>query len=81
MSNQENLPVDMSIFRTGKYRHYKGAEYQVIDTATHSETEELLVVYRPLYDESSLWVRPFNMFFEILLIDGVLKKRFEFIEE
>jgi len=81
MNNNENILPEMSLFKAGKYRHYKGAEYRVIDTATHSESEELLVVYRPLYGEAALWVRPFNMFFETLMVDGVLKKRFEFIEE
>ena len=46
----------------GKYRHYKGGDYQVIGTARHSETDERLVVYRCLYDNDSLWVRPLAMF-------------------
>lgn len=46
----------------GKYRHFKGNYYQVIGVATHSETQEKLVVYQPLYGESGLWVRPYEMF-------------------
>lgn len=76
-SEQDNL----TNFQTGKYRHYKGNDYQVIDIATHSETLEKLVVYRPLYGEKELWVRPFEMFFETILIDGIETKRFKYIEE
>ncbi len=50
------------IIEPGRYRHFKGNEYQVIGVATHSETEEKLVVYRPLYGEGGLWVRPYEMF-------------------
>jgi len=48
--------------RPGRYRHYKGKDYQVIDLARHSETEEWMVVYRCLYGDHSLWVRPLSMF-------------------
>ena len=68
-----------SRIQSGKYRHYKGGEYQVIGTATHSETEELLVVYRPLYGEQNLWVRPLDMFTETVNIDGQPVPRFEFV--
>ncbi|MDY4181844.1 MAG: DUF1653 domain-containing protein, partial [Pseudoflavonifractor sp.] len=51
----------MESIRPGRYRHFKGNEYQVLGTARHSETEELLVVYRPLYGEGGLWVRPLAM--------------------
>jgi hypothetical protein len=61
----------------GRYRHYKGGEYEVIGVARHSETLEPLVVYRPLYNDSGLWVRPHAMFFEPVQIDGVLRPRFE----
>ncbi|WP_373975820.1 DUF1653 domain-containing protein [Chitinibacter sp. SCUT-21] len=60
----------------GRYRHYKGNEYQVIDLARHSETCEWLVVYRPLYGEGGLWVRPFAMFVENVEINGVVQARF-----
>jgi len=66
--------------KIGKYRHYKGGEYQVIDTAIHSETEQQMVVYRPLYGEQRLWVRPYEMFVESIVIKGKSVKRFEFVE-
>lgn len=65
--------------KKGIYEHYKGNRYEVIDTARHSETEELLVLYRTLYGDETLWVRPFNMFFEQVNIDGVMQERFKFI--
>lgn len=65
---------------TGRYRHYKGGEYEVIGVARHSETQEPLVVYRPLYDDSGWWVRPHAMFFERVTIDGVARPRFERID-
>ena len=60
----------------GRYRHYKGNYYQVIGTARHSETDELLVVYRPLYGERGLWVRPESMFQGQVDIDGQKVPRF-----
>lgn len=60
----------------GKYRHYKGGTYQVIGTARHSETDELLVVYRCLADNDSLWVRPLAMFMETVLVAGCEVPRF-----
>ena len=63
--------------RLGRYRHYKGGEYEVIGVARHSETHEPLVVYRPLYNASGWWVRPHAMFFETVTIDGVARPRFE----
>jgi hypothetical protein len=61
----------------GRYRHYKGGEYEVIGAARHSETLEALVVYRPLYNDSGLWVRPHGMFFGSVEIDGRQLPRFE----
>jgi hypothetical protein len=61
----------------GRYRHYKGGEYEVIGVARHSETNEPLVVYRPLYNASGWWVRPHAMFFETVTIDGRVRHRFE----
>lgn len=61
----------------GRYRHYKGGEYQVIGTARHSETDERLVVYRCLYDNDSIWVRPLAMFVETVGIEGRNVPRFE----
>ena len=62
----------------GLYRHYKGGEYQVIGTARHSETDELLVVYRCLYDNGSIWVRPLAMFLESVTVNGTEVPRFAF---
>lgn len=61
---------------TGRFRHYKGGEYEVVGAARHSETLEPLVVYRPLYGAGGLWVRPHAMFFEDVVIDGVRQPRF-----
>ncbi len=60
----------------GKYRHYKGNDYEVIGIATHSETREQVVVYRPLYGEGALWVRPLVMFMEDVTVDGKQMPRF-----
>ncbi len=64
----------------GIYRHYKGSLYQVLHTAQHSETEETLIVYRCLYGEYDVWVRPLSMFSEIVMIDGKEVPRFELIK-
>ena len=61
---------------TGKYRHYKGNDYEVVGVATHSETHEPMVVYRPLYGERALWVRPLAMFMEDVTVDGKTVPRF-----
>jgi hypothetical protein len=65
----------------GRYRHYKGKDYQVIGVAKHSETEEDLVVYRALYGAYGLWVRPIKMFCETINNGGKLVPRFEWIDE
>lgn len=65
----------------GLYRHYKGNTYQVIGIAKHSETEEDLVVYRALYGECGLWVRPLDMFCEKVEVGGKLTPRFELIHQ
>ncbi|MCP4323898.1 MAG: DUF1653 domain-containing protein [Alteromonadales bacterium] len=67
--------------KLGKYKHYKGSFYQVEGIATHSETEEKMVAYRPLYGEQALWVRPLDMFVEEVEVNGVKQPRFAFIEE
>ena len=61
----------------GIYRHYKGSLYQVLHTAQHSETEEALVVYRCLYGEYGVWVRPLSMFSETVEVEGKQVPRFE----
>ncbi|TAK89905.1 MAG: DUF1653 domain-containing protein [Burkholderiaceae bacterium] len=66
--------------RLGRYRHYKGGEYEVVGVAHHSESLEPLVVYRPLYNDSGLWVRPHAMFFEDVALDGKLQPRFTRME-
>ncbi|MHB8120557.1 MAG: DUF1653 domain-containing protein [Desulfuromonadaceae bacterium] len=71
----------MTALRPGRYRHYKGNFYEVIDIARHSETEEELVVYRKLYGDHSLWVRPLAMFMENVPVDGRSVPRFEWIGE
>ncbi|MEA3370615.1 MAG: DUF1653 domain-containing protein [Campylobacterota bacterium] len=65
--------------KKGIYEHYKGNRYEVIDTVRHSETEELMVLYRTLYGDENLWVRPFNMFFENVTIDETQTPRFKYI--
>lgn len=65
--------------KTGIYEHYKGNRYEVIDTVKHSETEEVMVLYRALYAEKGLWVRPYTMFFEEVEIDGERIPRFKYI--
>jgi hypothetical protein len=67
------------MIQKGIYRHYKGNFYEVLDVARHSETLEELVIYRALYDDYSLWVRPAAMFLEDVFVDGVLKQRFEYM--
>lgn len=64
----------------GKYRHYKGNEYKVICMARHSETEEEMVVYRALYGDRGIWVRPASMWNETVEKDGKTYKRFTRIE-
>ncbi|PKG37354.1 DUF1653 domain-containing protein [Psychromonas sp. Urea-02u-13] len=69
-----------SLIKLGKYKHYKGSFYQVEDIATHSETEEKMVVYRPLYGDHALWVRPLDMFIEEVNINGVMQPRFVYVD-
>ena len=66
--------------KLGKYRHYKGNEYEVIGIANHSETLEKMVVYRALYGEGEIWVRPLYMWDELVEVNGRTVKRFEFVE-
>lgn len=67
--------------KLGKYRHFKGNEYEVIGVARHSETCEEMVVYKALYGEGELWVRPISMWDETIQRDGKNFKRFTFIDE
>ncbi|HQQ63928.1 MAG TPA: DUF1653 domain-containing protein [Pseudomonadales bacterium] len=72
------MPV---VIKPGVYRHYKGKDYLVMGTAHHSETREPLVVYRCLYDDYSLWVRPQAMFVETIEINGKEMPRFMFVHD
>lgn len=63
----------------GRYRHYKDREYEVLGVARHSETEEEYVVYRALYGDGGLWIRPTAMFLETVLKDGRPCPRFQFL--
>ncbi len=67
--------------RPGRYRHFKGNEYQVLGIVAHSETGEPMVVYRALYGEGGLWVRPAAMWNEWVERDGYSGPRFMFVEE
>lgn len=71
----------MSEIKVGKYRHFKGNEYEVIALATHSETGERMVVYRALYGNGGVWVRPADMWNESVERDGKTYKRFTYIGE
>ena len=63
----------------GRYRHYKGHEYEVLGVARHSDTEEEYVVYRALYGDRGLWIRPTAMFQEAVTVDGRPCPRFQFL--
>jgi hypothetical protein len=65
----------------GRYRHYKGGEYDVVGTVRHSETLEPMTLYRALYGEQGLWVRPAAMFAETVVIDGIRQPRFRKLDE
>ena len=67
------------MIKPGRYRHFKGREYEVIGVAKHSETLEEMVVYRQLYGEHGLWVRPASMWEETVERDGKTYKRFTHI--
>ena len=69
------------MIRLGRYRHFKGGEYEVIGIARHSETREEMVVYRALYGEGGLWVRPASMWEETVTRDGKTSPRFTYIGE
>ena len=69
----------MDEIKLGKYRHFKGNEYEVIGIAKHSETLEPMVVYRALYEEGGLWVRPAHMWNEMVERDGKVFPRFTYI--
>ena len=72
MSDLPPLPT----IALGRYRHYKGGEYEVLGVVRHSETLEPMVLYRPLYNQSGMWVRPFAMFLESIEFNGKVQPRF-----
>lgn len=69
----------METIRLGRYRHFKGKEYEVLGFARHSETLEEMVIYRALYGNNGIWVRPLSMWEETVERDGATVKRFTFI--
>lgn len=71
----------MESIKPGRYRHFKGKEYEVLGVARHSETEDELVVYRALYGNFGLWVRPVSMWNETVERDGKTFRRFTYIGE
>jgi hypothetical protein len=73
---QQNAPSDTRPIEPGRYRHFKGGEYEVLCTARHSETQEEMVVYRALYGERGVWVRPAAMWNEIVRHNGGAVPRF-----
>lgn len=77
----KTAPPPLPATPPGRYRHYKGQDYEVLGAVRHSETEEVLVLYRPLYNDSGLWVRPHAMFFEQVEVDGRQVPRFALITE
>ena len=74
------MDMDLDI-KPGRYRHFKGREYRVLYTATHSETREPMVVYQALYGDHGIWVRPASMWNEEVTRDGVTYRRFTYVEE
>lgn len=71
----------MDEIKPGRYRHFKGKEYRVLYLATHSETQEPMVVYQALYGEYGIWVRPASMWNETVERDGRTFRRFTYIGE
>jgi hypothetical protein len=65
----------------GRYRHYKGGEYEVLGVVRHSESLEPFVLYKPLYNDNGTWIRPFEMFLERVTVDGVSVERFRRVDD
>ena len=76
-----NEGMIMEEIKIGRYRHFKGNEYEVLCIAKHSETQEVMVVYRALYGERGVWVRPASMWNETVERDGKTYKRFTYLGE
>lgn len=77
----EDAGEDNMDLKKGIYRHFKGNMYELCDVVTHSETLEKMVLYRALYGEKQLWVRPIEMWNQTVEHEGKIVKRFEFVEE
>ncbi|WP_243136725.1 DUF1653 domain-containing protein [Acetobacterium paludosum] len=75
---KQSTQIDEKIVK-GRYRHFKGNEYEVIYIGRHSETLETMVIYRPLYGDGAIWVRPAAMWNEEITRNGKTQKRFEYI--
>lgn len=73
--------MDRKVNASQRYRHFKGNEYQVINIAKHTETNEELVIYKALYGDGLIWARPLSMFLECVLKDGKSVNRFEQIND
>lgn len=78
--NDIKLSTEAKALQFGLYEHYKGNKYQVLSVAVHSETLEEVVVYKALYGEKLIWVRPLKMFLETVEVNGEKKPRFTFIK-
>ncbi|MES2917573.1 MAG: DUF1653 domain-containing protein [Pseudomonadota bacterium] len=74
-----SLLPPLPVLTPGRYRHYKEKDYEVVFLARHSETEEVLVVYRPLYGAGEWWVRPYAMFVEAVEVEGRQRPRFVYV--
>lgn len=74
------MTAQIPSIQSGIYEHYKGKLYEVYGVCRHSETNEALVVYRTLYGDYSLWVRPLDMFVETIEMDGISKPRFKWVK-
>lgn len=75
------MQQDKPTLKAGRYRHYKGNDYEVLDLVRHSETEAWLVLYRPLYGNKDLWVRPYEMFAETVESNGQMMPRFAYLQD
>lgn len=78
-SDQSLITNTNKMLELGKYKHYKGNEYEVLGVARHSETMEELVVYKALYGDGEMWVRPLGMFNEEVEVEGKMVPRFEYV--
>ena len=80
MNNDVDDLPSLPAISLGRYRHYKGGEYEVLGVVRHSETLEPLVLYRPIYNDSGMWVRPHAMFLETVAVGGAQVLRFAPLE-